>query len=61
MAGRIAAPLELTTERRQDLAALSRAHSTPQKLAERDRGQGELELAPLGHTQTKAAEAEDTL
>jgi transposase len=35
MAGRIAAPLELTTEQRQELAALSRAHSTPQKLAER--------------------------
>ena len=37
MAGRIAAPLELTTERRQNLTALSRAHSTPQKLAERAR------------------------
>lgn len=35
MAGRIAAPLDLTTEQRQDLTALSRAHSTPQKLAER--------------------------
>ena len=37
MAGRIAAALELTTERRQDLTALSRTHSTPQKLAERAR------------------------
>jgi putative transposase len=35
MAGRTAAPLELTTEARQELSALSRAHSTPQKLAER--------------------------
>jgi hypothetical protein len=34
MAGRIAAPLDLTTEQRQDLTALSWAHSTPQKLAE---------------------------
>ena len=37
MAGRIAAPLELTTEQRQELTALIRAHSTPQKLAERAR------------------------
>ena len=37
MAGRIAAPLELTREQRQELTALSRAHSTPQKLAERAR------------------------
>jgi len=37
MAGRIAAPLELTAEARQELSALSRAHSTPQKLAERAR------------------------
>ena len=37
MAGRIASPLDLTTEQRQDLTALSRAHSTPQKLAERAR------------------------
>jgi transposase len=35
MAGRIATPLELATEARQELSALSRAHSTPQKLAER--------------------------
>jgi len=37
MAGRIAAPLELTTQQRQELTALIRAHSTPQKLAERAR------------------------
>jgi putative transposase len=37
MMGRIAAPLELTTEQYEELAALSRAHSTPQKLAERAR------------------------
>jgi putative transposase len=37
MAGRIAAPLELTAEQRQELTALTRAHSTPQKLAERAR------------------------
>ena len=37
MAGRIAAPVELTTEQRQALTALSLAHSTPQKLAERAR------------------------
>ena len=37
MAGRIAAPLELTTGQRQELTALIRAHSTPQKLAERAR------------------------
>jgi hypothetical protein len=37
MAGRIAAPLELTTQQRQELTALIRAHSTPQKLAERPR------------------------
>jgi putative transposase len=37
MAGGIAAPLELTTEQRQELTLLSRAHSTPQKLAERAR------------------------
>jgi putative transposase len=37
MAGRIAAPLELTAEQRQELIALTRAHSTPQKLAERAR------------------------
>lgn len=35
MAGCIAAPLDLTTEQRQELTALSRAHSTPQRLAER--------------------------
>ncbi len=34
MAGCIAAPLDLTTEQRQELSALSRAHSTPQKLAD---------------------------
>ena len=37
MAGRMAARLELTTEQRQELMALSRAHSTPRKLAERAR------------------------
>lgn len=37
MAGRIAARLELTAEQRQELTALIRAHSTPQKLAERAR------------------------
>jgi transposase len=37
MAGRIAAALELTTDQRQELTALCRAHSTPQKLAERAR------------------------
>jgi hypothetical protein len=37
MGGRIAAPLDLTTEQRQELTALIRAHSTPQKLAERAR------------------------
>jgi transposase len=37
MLGRIAAPLELTTEQRQELTALLRAHSTPWKLAERAR------------------------
>ena len=37
MAGRIAARLELTAEQRQELTALTRAHSTPQKLAERAR------------------------
>jgi putative transposase len=37
MAGRIAAPLELTTEQRQELTVLIRAHSTPQKLVERVR------------------------
>ena len=37
MAGRIAGPLDPTTEQRQDLTALSRAHSTPRKLAERAR------------------------
>jgi transposase len=37
MAGRIAAPLELTTEQCLELTALTRAHSTPQKLAERAR------------------------
>jgi putative transposase len=37
MAGRIAAPLELTAEQRQELTALTRAHSTPQKLVERAR------------------------
>ena len=37
MAGRTAAPLELTTAQRQELTALIRAHSTPQKLAERAR------------------------
>ena len=55
MAGRIAAPLELTTEQRQELTALIRAHSTPQKLAERARiiilaadgaGVGETATAP---------------
>ena len=35
MVGCIAAPLDLTTEQREELSALSRAHSTPQKLAER--------------------------
>jgi putative transposase len=35
--GRIAMPLELTTEQHEELTALSRAHSTPQKLAERAR------------------------
>ena len=37
MAARIAAPLELTTGQRQELTALIRAHSMPQKLAERAR------------------------
>jgi len=37
MAGRKGARVELTTETRQELTALSRAHSTPQKLAERAR------------------------
>ena len=37
MAGRIAAPLALTTEQRQELNALIRAHSTQQKLAQRAR------------------------
>jgi transposase len=37
MAGRIAASLELTTQQRQELNSLDRAHSTPQKLAERVR------------------------
>lgn len=37
MAGRIAAPLELATQQRQELNILDRAHSTPQKLAERAR------------------------
>lgn len=37
MAGRKATRVELTTEARQELTALSRAHSTPQKLAERAR------------------------
>ena len=35
MAGSIAASLELTTQQRQELDSLERAHSTPQKLAER--------------------------
>ncbi len=35
MAGSIAASLELTTQQRQELNTLDRAHSTPQKLAER--------------------------
>jgi transposase len=37
MAGRTAARLELTLEQGQELTALIRAHSTPQKLAERAR------------------------
>ena len=37
MMGHIAAPFELTTEQRQDLTGLFRAHSTPRKLAERAR------------------------
>ena len=37
MAGRKAARIELTMEERQELTALSRAHSTPRKLAERAR------------------------
>lgn len=37
MAGRIAARLELTAEQHQDLTALTRAYSTPRKLAERAR------------------------
>ena len=37
MAGRIAARVELTLEQRQELTALTRAHSTPRKLAERAR------------------------
>ena len=37
MAGSIAASLELTAQQRQELNALDRAHSTPQKLAERVR------------------------
>jgi putative transposase len=37
MAGRIVASLELTTQQRQELNTLDRAHSTPQKLAERAR------------------------
>jgi hypothetical protein len=35
MAGRKAARVELTTEERQELTALSRAHPTPRKLTER--------------------------
>jgi putative transposase len=35
MAGSTAARVELTTKERQELTALSRAHSTPRKLAER--------------------------
>jgi putative transposase len=35
MAGRKAARVELTTKERQELTALSRAHSTPRKLVER--------------------------
>ncbi len=35
MAGRKAARVELTAQARQELTALSRAHSTPRKLAER--------------------------
>ncbi len=37
MAGSIAASLELTTQQRQELSSLERAHATPQKLAERAR------------------------
>ena len=37
MAGRIVASLELTARQRQELNTLDRAHSTPQKLAERAR------------------------
>ena len=37
MAVSIAASLELTTQQRQELNTLDRAHSTPQKLAERAR------------------------
>ena len=37
MAGPIGAPLDLTKEQRQELTALSRGHSTSQKLAERAR------------------------
>jgi len=37
MTGRVATPLTLTAEQRQELTALIRAHSTPQKLAERAR------------------------
>ena len=53
MAGRIAAALELTTERRQDLTALSRAHSTPQKLAERARFIFEAFIAYFNETMAK--------
>lgn len=37
MTDRVATPLTLTTEQRQELTALIRGHSTPQKLAERAR------------------------
>jgi transposase len=37
MTGRVAIPLTLTAEQRQELTALIRGHSTPQKLAERAR------------------------
>jgi len=37
MARLSAAPITLTPEQDQDLRRLSRAHKTPQKLAERDR------------------------
>jgi len=57
MAGRIAAPPELTTEQRLELTALNRAHSTPQKLAERVRI---ILLAADGMSVSETAQRLDT-